>query len=126
MNTLTIIPIIFLVLIIVLFIWVIIFMKALKKDKKRLTTLFSDYQNTFNQEELYLEMAESYEDKGDKDKALEYYYLYLRKFPNDAKKMFHVGNLLSATSSETAKEYWERSASLGYEPAIEKLKSLKQ
>lgn len=126
METLTIIPFIFLGLIFILFIWAIIFMKGLKRDKKRLTTLFSDDKGKLDHEMLYLEMARSYERKGNIDKAIEYYFLFLRKFPGNAEVFYKVGNLLSKKSPQEASEYWEKAASLGFEPAIQKLKDYKK
>ena len=126
MKSILIIPVVFLALIVMLIIWAIIFMKGLKQDKKRLTTLFFDDKDSFSQDELYIEMAKSYENKGDFDKALEYYYIYLRKVPHNGEICYHVGNLLKDKKPEEAVEYWERAAKYGHKEAIEKLRKINE
>ncbi len=115
MDATLIIPLVFLSLIVILVIYALIFMKSFKKDKQRLTSLFSSDNEPIKHESLYLEMANSYLSKGNKEKALEYYYLYLRKEPNNGKVCYTVATILEEADPEEAQLYYQKADKLGYQ-----------
>ncbi len=100
--------------------------RAAKKDSKRLSALFKNSGNSINQEELILEMAESYEKAGRKEKAIEHYELYLfKKNSSDPEILFKIGNLYGIESFEKAKEFWQKAADRGYPEAERMMESLR-
>lgn len=99
--------------------------KMFKKRRTRNTPTSIDTMNNTTAEDLWLEMAQSYEKSGNIEKALEHYEIYLFKSKSaDAELHFHVGNLFGKEAIESAVKYWKEAASLGYQPAIDKLMNL--
>jgi tetratricopeptide (TPR) repeat protein len=102
-----------------------IFKKAVKSDTKRLSSLLPKSGNGLSQEELILEMADSYEKSGNKEKAIEHYELYLyKKNVEDPEILFKIGNLYGMEEYDKAVSYWQRAADKAYKPAIELIASL--
>jgi len=70
--------------------------------------------NTEIRAEILKIMAKSYEKKGDIDKAIQYYKLYINEFPNDdfvPEAMFNIGcNLKGKESFKEASEYFVKFA----------------
>jgi len=70
-------------------------------------------------------MAKSYFKAGNKERALEYYFLYLKEMPRDAEACYQIAELLSSDEPKLAYKYLERSAFLGYKKTVEKINTLK-
>lgn len=115
--------VIFIVFFFVMRVWFI--GKAAKKDFKRISKWIDKSGDAVTQEELILQMAESYEKVGKRDKAIEHYDLYLfkKKIP-EPDILFRIGNLYGMESYDKAKEYWEKAAEHGHREAAELLESL--
>jgi|GEM_PF-4451519 len=128
MNFIHILPLITVVIVLIIFYIVIhtmIFKKAVKSDTKRLSSLLPKSGNGLSQEELILEMADSYEKSGNKEKAIEHYELYLyKKNVEDPEILFKIGNLYGMEEYDKAVSYWQRAADKAYKPAIELIASL--
>lgn len=129
MNFAHVLPVFFVVGIIVV-IYVLFgaffFRKAIKKDKARISTLFKSSEGGLSEEYLILEMAESYDKKGNKEKAIEYYDLYLYKLKTpDPEIMFRIGNLYGMEAYDKAMEYWKKAADMGYKQAQDIVESVK-
>lgn len=118
-------PVIVLVVLMMIVIRVMIFRRVATKEYKRFSTLFSSSKNKMTQEDLILEMAKSYESSGKKEKAIEYYELYLyKKRVSDPEILFKIGNLFGVEETAKAREFWEKAAQAGHQPAIDLLKTL--
>ena len=118
-------PIALLVVLMFVVIRFMVFRRVAKKEYKRFSTLFGSSRDKMTQEDLILEMAKSYETSGKKEKAIEYYELYLyKKRVSDPEILFKIGNLYGIEETAKAREFWEKAAKGGHKPAIDLLKSL--
>ncbi|MCB5230717.1 MAG: tetratricopeptide repeat protein [Candidatus Cloacimonas sp.] len=113
----TVFPLVIIVLIIVVFI-----IGRTLRTKSRAVRQRGYSEPEITTDDLWLEMARSYEKSGDVEKALEHYELYIfKKRPNNPEIYFHVGNLFGKESLKEATDYWQQAADMGYQPAIEAL-----
>ncbi len=100
------------------------FFRAYIRALKRLLVLCKKDENALTEEKLMLEMGQSYLNAGKIEQALDYYFQYLRKTPNDAMICFRVAKLLSSEQPGKAMIYLRRAALLGNHEAQQQLNSI--
>jgi len=97
-----------------------IFWRAFITTLKNLSGRFE--KDPMKEEDLLLEIANSYLKSGKKDKALQSYIQYLAKRPKDARVCYQIANLLRDEEPQTAINYLKRAALLGNIDAIREMK----